>query len=48
MTEMLRRGVNPAQLTVVAGASPRVIADDYEHLTHDDAYDAMIRALVVR
>lgn len=45
MTEMLRRGVNPLQLRVVAGASPEVIARHYEHLTEDDAYEAMIRAL---
>jgi site-specific recombinase XerD len=48
MTEMLRRGVNPLQLRVVAGASPEVIARHYEHLTQDDAYDAMIQALSYR
>ena len=45
MTEMLRRGVNPLQLRVVAGASPEVIARHYEHLTEGDAYEAMVRAL---
>jgi len=45
MTEMLRRGMNPLQLRVIAGASPEVIARHYEHLTEDDAYEAMIRAL---
>ena len=45
MTEMLRRGVNALQLRVVAGASPEVIARHYEHLTEDDAYDAMLTAL---
>lgn len=45
MTEMLRRGMNPLQLRVVAGASPEVIARHYEHLTEDDAYSAMISAL---
>ena len=45
MTEMLRRGMNPIQLSIIAGASPEVIAKNYAHLTQDDAYDAMIRAL---
>jgi len=45
MTEMLRRGVNPIQLSVIAGASQQVIAEHYEHLTEDDAYESMIRAL---
>jgi integrase/recombinase XerD len=45
MTEMLRRGVNPLQLRVVAGASPEVIARHYEHLNEEDAYDAMLHAL---
>lgn len=48
MTEMLRRGMNPLQLRVIAGASPEVIARHYEHLTEDDAHDAMIRALTNR
>ena len=45
MTEMLRRGMNPIQLSIIAGASPEVIANHYTHLNKDDAYDAMIRAL---
>jgi integrase len=44
MTEMLRRGMNPIQLSVIAGASQQVIAEHYEHLTEEDAYDAMITA----
>jgi integrase/recombinase XerD len=45
MTEMLRDGMNPVQLSVIAGASMEVIAQHYAHLTKDDAYDAMVRAL---
>jgi integrase len=45
MTEMLRRGMNPLQLRVIAGASPEVIARHYEHLTEEDAHKAMIAAL---
>ncbi len=45
MTEMLRNGMNPIQLSFIAGASPDVIAQHYAHLTKDDAYEAMIRAL---
>ncbi len=45
MTEMLRRGMNPVQLSIIAGASPEVIASCYTHLTRDDAYEAMMRAL---
>jgi len=48
MTEMLRRGMNPIQLSVIAGACQEVIAEHYQHLTQDDAYEAMIAALVVR
>jgi integrase len=44
MTEMLRRGMNPIQLSVIAGASQQVIADHYEHLNLDDANNAMLRA----
>lgn len=47
MTEMLRSGMNPIQLSVIAGASPEVIAACYEHLTEDDAQNALIRALTV-
>ena len=45
MTEMLRCGMNPIQLSFIAGASTEVIAKNYAHLTRDDAYEAMIRAL---
>jgi integrase/recombinase XerD len=48
MTEMLRSGMNPIQLSIIAGASPEVIAAHYAHLNKDDAYDAMIRALAPR
>jgi integrase/recombinase XerD len=45
MTEMLRGGMNPIQLSIIAGASPEVIAAHYTHLNKEDAYEAMIRAL---
>ncbi|MHB8438515.1 MAG: tyrosine-type recombinase/integrase [Acidimicrobiales bacterium] len=45
MTEMLRRGMNPVQLSFIAGASMEVISQNYTHLTKDDAYEAMMRAL---
>lgn len=45
MTEMLRCGMNPIQLSFIAGASTDVIAQHYAHLTRDDAYEAMLRAL---
>lgn len=48
MTEMLRRDMNLVQLSFIAGASPEVIAQHYAHLTRDDAYEAMIRALSPR
>lgn len=48
MTEMIRNGMHPVQLSVIAGASMEVIAQHYAHLTKDDAYDAMIRALTAR
>jgi integrase/recombinase XerD len=48
MTEMIRSGMSPIQLSVIAGASMQVIADHYTHLTKDDAYDAMIRVLTAR
>lgn len=48
MTEMLRRGMNPAQLSVIAGASMEVIMSCYAHLNREDAYDAMMRALAAR
>lgn len=45
MTEMLRCGMSPIQLSVIAGASMDVIAEHYAHLNKDDAYEAMVRAL---
>jgi len=45
MTEMVRCGMSPIQLSIIAGASPEVIAGVYTHLNREDAYDAMIRAL---
>jgi uncharacterized protein (DUF433 family) len=30
---------------VIAGASMEVIAEHYAHLTKDDAYEAMLRAI---
>lgn len=48
MTEMLRRRMNPIQLAVVAGASQDVIATHYEHLTEQDAYQSVMRALSSR
>jgi site-specific recombinase XerD len=48
MTEMLRRGMNPVQLSIIAGASPEVIAACYTHLNKSDAFEAMTRALMPR
>jgi site-specific recombinase XerD len=48
ITEMLRQGMNPIQLSLIAGASLEVIMQHYTHLTKDDAYDSMIRALTAR
>lgn len=45
MTEMLRQGMSPIQLSLVAGSSVQVISDHYTHLTKGDAYESMIRAL---
>jgi site-specific recombinase XerD len=45
MTEMLRNGMSPIQLSIIAGASVQVISDHYTHLTRDDAYEAMMRVL---
>jgi integrase/recombinase XerD len=45
MTEMLRNGMNPIQLSIIAGASVPVISDHYTHLTQDDAYEAMLRVI---
>jgi integrase/recombinase XerD len=48
ITEMLRRNMNPVQLSYIAGASLAVIATCYAHLTREDAYDSMLRALMPR
>jgi len=48
MTEMLRNGMNPIQLSIIAGASVDVISQHYTHLTKDDAYEAMLRVLTAR
>jgi integrase len=45
ITEMLRRSMNPIQLSFIAGCSIDVIMAHYVFLTKDDAYEAMIRAL---
>ncbi len=44
MTEMLRRGMSPIQLSFIAGASQEVIAQHYAHLNLDDANDAILKA----
>ncbi len=48
MTEMLLPGMNPLQLSRIAGASIQVIKQHYEHLTDDDAYEALLKALAGR
>ena len=45
MTEMLRQGMNPLQLSLIAGTSLPVIMEHYTHLTKHDAYESMMRAL---
>lgn len=45
MTEMLRHGMSPIQLSLIAGASVQVISDHYTHLTKGDAYEAMLKVL---
>lgn len=45
MTEMLRHGMSPIQLSIIAGASVQVISEHYTHLTKGDAYDAMLKVL---
>ena len=45
MTEMLRHGMSPIQLSIIAGASVEVISDHYTHLSKGDAYEAMMRVL---
>ena len=37
--------MNPTQLSIIAGASPGVIAGSYEQLTEDHAQEAMMKAL---
>jgi len=48
ITEMLRQGMDPLQLSHIAGASLKVIQDHYEHLSQDDAYESMLKALTAR
>jgi site-specific recombinase XerD len=48
ITEMLRQGMPPLQLSLVAGCSLQVIQDHYEHLSQDDAYESMVKALTAR
>lgn len=48
MTEMLRQGMDPIQLSIVGGASVKVIMDHYQHLNEDDAYVSMTNALTAR
>jgi len=48
MTEMLRQGMNPLQLSLIAGTSVPVIMEHYTHLTREDAYTSMIGALNVK
>jgi len=45
ITQMLRRGMNPVQLSIIAGTSLPVIMEHYTHLTREDAYSAMLGAL---
>lgn len=47
-TEMLRQGMPAIQLSIIAGASLKVIQDHYEHLGQDDAYESMVKALAAR
>jgi hypothetical protein len=48
VTEMPGNEMNPIQLSIIAGASPEVIAAHYTHLNRHEADDAMIKALTVR
>lgn len=45
MTEKVRRGIHPMQLSLIAGASMDVIMQCYVLLTKDDAYASMMHAL---
>jgi integrase/recombinase XerD len=48
ITEMLRQGMDPIQLSIIAGTSLKVIMDHYQHLNEDDAYISMTNALTAR
>jgi integrase/recombinase XerC len=48
ITEMLRQGMSPIQLSKIAGTSVNVIMAHYEHLNHEDAHIAMAKALIAR
>jgi integrase/recombinase XerD len=48
ITEMLRQGMEPIHLSIIAGCSLKVIQDHYEHLNQDDAYESMLKALTSR
>ncbi len=48
ITEMLRQGMSPIQLSKIAGTSLKVIMDHYEHLNQEDAHVAMVNALMAR
>jgi hypothetical protein len=48
ITEILRQGMPPLQLSLVAGCALQVVQDHYEHLNQDDAYESMIKALTAR
>jgi len=48
ITEMLRQGMDPIQLSIIAGASLKVIMDHYQHLNQEDAYKAMNAAIASR
>jgi site-specific recombinase XerD len=47
MTEMLRQGMNPFQLSFIAGTALPVIMKRYTHLNREDAYVSMIGALTI-
>jgi integrase len=48
ITEMLRQGVDALQVSIIAGCSLKVILDHYQHLSEEDAYGSMIKALASR
>ncbi|MHB8718545.1 MAG: tyrosine-type recombinase/integrase [Candidatus Dormibacteria bacterium] len=43
ITEMIRCGMHPLQLSMIAGASLDVIQQHYAHLTRADAYESVLR-----